>query len=516
MKKYMMTVLMILVSLLLVSCTKGTNGNSYGDDLFHQGLLPVTEDGVLWGYANTKGEIVIEQLYIGATNFYDCGVAVVYDEGRVAHIIDTEGNIIPTEGVKSIHEFNSSGYAPFLSSDLQMGILDCEGNIVLDATYKMIFPSFLNIFIFIEDSPRELQGLIDIEGNVILDATYNYIKPFSGISNLTQVTGEDNMEGAINSDGEVVVEPIYENILIDYYHNFVLARDMDGMWGLFDSDGTAIVDMDSIIPVVFDETNKDGEKLATMIDEDHNITMIDEDGEVVSTFMAPEGAIFGNYYPLYIPMYNYGVNGFRSTDSYSLGIYDIYGNQLTDENDVGWYNDLLYTKYDLDNHQLVFYTYDQEVVLEIEDHISVDLDTGYPDYFTIYTIDENKLYSIHIFDYDGNPIYEGSKLSYNEMYLPVNQNGYTLINEEVNGEYLFGFLDSDFNEVIEPTFALDQEYVGRWGFYPDGYAVLSIDEKYGVIDGKGNVILDFIYEDMNRIGFSKVEDNWLYRLYTIY
>jgi hypothetical protein len=52
---------------------------------------------------------------------------------------------------------------------------------------------------------------------------------------------------------------------------------------------------------------------------------------------------------------------------------------------------------------------------------------------------------------------------------------------------LFGFMDFDGNQIIEPIY----DYLG---FYNEGLAVAAKNGKYGYIDKGNNVIIDFIYE----------------------
>ena len=98
---------------------------------------------------------------------------------------------------------------------------------------------------------------------------------------------------------------------------------------------------------------------------------------------------------------------------------------------------------------------------------------------------------------DDNTHFElgGSYISPTYNYLAVVVNNYIMINKEVDGKTLFGFMDTKGKIEIEPQFQMGDNYFDNSiRFYTDGYAVLNIDGKYGVIDSKGNVVIDFQYD----------------------
>lgn len=82
---------------------------------------------------------------------------------------------------------------------------------------------------------------------------------------------------------------------------------------------------------------------------------------------------------------------------------------------------------------------------------------------------------------------EAIKVTHEES-LGLYEDGYFEINAKVNNAYLHGYLDSTGNVAVPMV------YNGAKGVYK-GLFVMQKGQKYGVVNNKGEVVADFIYDD---------------------
>lgn len=130
-------------------------------------------DGVYWVKSGDKWELysidnpkkAIGEEYEEATDFH-AGRAVVAAKGKPIKIIDTSGKVVKDLGkkVKVCCAFTEEGYAAFMNSDKNWGVLDKDGNTVIKAEYK-------NIYLYISDGVVLAQKKENDEKFLILNTT---------------------------------------------------------------------------------------------------------------------------------------------------------------------------------------------------------------------------------------------------------------------------------------------------------------------------------------------------------
>ncbi|NMA67233.1 MAG: DUF3298 domain-containing protein [Clostridiaceae bacterium] len=225
-KKLLLTILIFLfTALIFVSCQRmeepvhkdedeiveTENDNDHepeeGGDLAslfkNRYLVPVASgEGyeMLYGFADSNGEIVIEPQFLNVEPFYECGVAIVTTTDGYVGLIDTKGQFIVepkytyfnySEGLfltydlgtyntiafdeKGNKVFESENYLyhfneglAFLQGSKEKGYVDKTGNLVLPVEYE-ILGSFLNGRAKVSWGYDEPSFYIDIEGNDLTD-----------------------------------------------------------------------------------------------------------------------------------------------------------------------------------------------------------------------------------------------------------------------------------------------------------------------------------------------------------
>jgi len=258
--------------------------------LFRQGLVPV-KVGDKWGYANTRGKLVIQPQYRIAYLFDESGLAAVKPENSVGYgFINTRGKLViePKFYLAEPAGF-SQGLAPVrgLQTDL-WGYIDTKGNFVIPPQFQYAGPftesgiaavqlgrdscyidkegNFVdappaNSYVNQEDpfphlpyrgefaanglawaseDYRDQRGYIDRTGNLVIPRQFAYAGDF-GDNGLACVREEqDGLYGYIDSTGQYVIPPQF-----DYAHGFeyrpVAIVTKDGLYGLIDSRGKYVL-----------------------------------------------------------------------------------------------------------------------------------------------------------------------------------------------------------------------------------------------------------------------------------
>lgn len=192
---------------------------------FTEGLLPVCivdEDNKnLWGYVNTKGEMIIEPKYHTAYNFHD-GLAYVSKEQNPTEAYGSlyHGMFIDSTG-KEIMEFDNdtSVVPPFYFQNGHILLSEDDSHFIVDKKgEKKKLPSKINEvysfngkYVIFPSVDGEL-GAADIDGNIVIRPKYESLQ--FGIDDifLAKKFGLNDYF-AIDSHGEVLKElDAYEDI----------------------------------------------------------------------------------------------------------------------------------------------------------------------------------------------------------------------------------------------------------------------------------------------------------------
>lgn len=161
---------------------------------FSEGLSAVeTQDG-LWGFIDTKGNIVIEPQFERVSFFNESYCVVESKKGRKVYtgIINKKGEFtFPLTHNIRLNQKVSNGLIGFKRNHESFGIMDPKGNEVLTPTNKIHWIGPFNGNNMAVFSNGENFGVIDVKGKIIAKTKYNQIqlldKYFIGISERNHV-----------------------------------------------------------------------------------------------------------------------------------------------------------------------------------------------------------------------------------------------------------------------------------------------------------------------------------------
>jgi hypothetical protein len=202
-----------------------------------------------WGYADIKGNMIIDAKYKKCIGFSDNGLAAIYDAKiKQFYFINLKGETLPTEikdfklievlgfGMKGFND----GLAPVKVGE-KWGFLNTEGKLAIQAKYDKvtIFNGFASVqrddkFFVVDRSGTEFQvdvpgvsdvndfseqlasfktagdlvGFIDGSGKVVIDAKFKSAGDFHG--GMAWAKNNAGTVGFIDQKGEWVLEPQFE------------------------------------------------------------------------------------------------------------------------------------------------------------------------------------------------------------------------------------------------------------------------------------------------------------------
>lgn len=264
-------------------------------------LLPVCIDGK-WGYANSKGEMVILPQFQEATIFVD-GLALVkqsekygyinddgkfeinpiYEEGTIfsegkafARLNDNEIVCIDNKGkslfvltdVEKVSNFSQGKAA--VCKDSKWGYIDKTGKVVIQ--YQFVYVGMFNedrAFVINDEGKN---GFINEDGKITINNIYTYASSFN--SGLALVKNEDSKYGFIDKDGKVVIPFQYDDALP--FQNGLAAIKKNGKWGYVDRSSNLV------IKCIYDVAYPFSDKCAS-VEKDKKYYYIDKTGNEVNS-----------------------------------------------------------------------------------------------------------------------------------------------------------------------------------------------------------------------------------------
>jgi hypothetical protein len=203
-----------------------------------------------WGYANLKGDMIIQPQYKKCISFSSDGFAAIYDaKTKQFQFIDVKGDVLPTE-IKDfkLQEFLGFGMKGFSDGFVAVkvgdkwGFLNTSGKLAIPATYDKVtqfnsgfatgekdkkfyiinssgaenqvdVPNIADLNNFSEGlasykNEGGLVGYIDGSGKVAINAQFNSAGDFVG--GLAWAKNNLDKVGYINQKGEWVIKPQFE------------------------------------------------------------------------------------------------------------------------------------------------------------------------------------------------------------------------------------------------------------------------------------------------------------------
>jgi hypothetical protein len=213
-------------------------------------LMPYLK-GDKFGYANSKGEIVIEPKY-DYVLLFENGFALVRLNNKWG-IIKQSGQFLFEPIAKRISLFDSNGLAEVIVED-KSGVINTKGDWVVPLKYSRV--DIKSNFIAVTNSNNQT-ALLDLKGKIIVDFKYNYFRfPESSFKRSNLIITELNQKFGLieieeNGKFEERITPQYQSLKV-LSDNLFEAKKNDKL-GLVNSKG------DFIVPFDYTDFKKEGQ-----------------------------------------------------------------------------------------------------------------------------------------------------------------------------------------------------------------------------------------------------------------
>jgi len=191
-------------------------------------LIPYADSNGLWGYANPKGEVVIQPQW-RSVNFFRNGKAVVSVDDRSGYcIIDTSGNYIIPPNFHWRHQ-----WAGWDKTDLNVyddsghyGLADTNGHLIIPMRYAAYY-DYGPLRLLNTDNPWHKPaivikkdgkaGIIDTEGHVLLPFDYEVVSltMFSYLNPDYIFVKKDGKVDIITASGKSILGRTFDALLAD-------------------------------------------------------------------------------------------------------------------------------------------------------------------------------------------------------------------------------------------------------------------------------------------------------------
>lgn len=439
-------------------------------------------------------------------------------------------NIGKNETTDTIYSFNNkNNYIAVKNKEGKYGYIDTEGNQKIDFKYNSA-TDFINGLAIVRNENSD-EGIIDSKGNeVIKFGEFSYIYRYnesqnaiSTYSNIFIATNNEGQKQLLNKDGKIVTQNSYQEIDVDedliYFEN-------NGTYGLLDVNGKEILTSntefevedtyDAISVLSFDNCNKiinniSGEVLKEAVKEYY--PTIDKYGEY---YEVQDSIIIKNNKVVYSGDENHSI-----IDINEDAIVHLQGIERYDGNTVHEYNDIYYS---LSSDKMILeISEDNEAVLlnktvvyqennelynidkngnksMIADISGKDLEYGIGTSIVVLRDEDYKYYFMNIDtkEYIKNTENSISINSLDTSYYGVIR-GFYSITEYINSEKNTYIVDSNLNKISDDytqtsnyltTNTLNYTYRLTGKKY---ILLLDSNKKVGLIDEKGNKVIDFKY-----------------------
>lgn len=196
----------------------------------------------LYGYLNTKGEVVIKPIYVSAKNFFE-GMAVAATQGSKFGYINTKGEWVINPQFKIGFDF-SNGKTCVSNEKDSWGVIDKKGTFVINPQFDILVPDRKDYIIQQEGSKK--MGTCDEKGKIIINPQFDNMGAF-GKNNLAPVKVGERW-GYVDKEGKIVINPQFK-IALSFEGDIAFVSDDNHKIGIIDKEGKYVVNPQ------FDEIN---------------------------------------------------------------------------------------------------------------------------------------------------------------------------------------------------------------------------------------------------------------------
>lgn len=217
---------------------------SYGQE--NNELVPYIK-GDLYGYANSKGEIIVEPTYSYARPFKKGFGLVNLDETQLEPyrkygLINQKGEVILEPTARRISEFDTNGLAKVQGENEMYGVINQKGDWIVPVKHPYITIKFG--FIKLQKSTGEV-SLLDLKGHTIIGFnTFGSIEvsEHQSIDRTLVVVIKESKRGLIQIQDDtykVLINPQYEELTV--FNNQHFSVKQNGKYGLINRKNEVII-----------------------------------------------------------------------------------------------------------------------------------------------------------------------------------------------------------------------------------------------------------------------------------
>ncbi|MDR1119682.1 MAG: WG repeat-containing protein [Dysgonamonadaceae bacterium] len=208
---------------------------------FIEGLALVgvdTDDGIRYGFLNTKGKMAITPQYLHATTF-NGGLAWAVEPNGAPKAINTHGKeVFSMPDAEYVMRFNEgvASFAKVVGDELLFGYVDKKGNVVIEPAYLAADPFSYGLAAVLEQTKEEW-GYINHKGEMVIDAQFSSGGMFNK-EGYAMVTTSTDLCGVIDKKGAFVVNPKYHDVVLD---GDLFMVEENGKFSLIDKKGKILI-----------------------------------------------------------------------------------------------------------------------------------------------------------------------------------------------------------------------------------------------------------------------------------
>lgn len=212
--------------------------------------LALVRSGVLYGYVNAKGEMVVETIYEEAYDFTENYSKVRKDDKW--GVIDTVGNVVVPCQYDKVERYESDEILYKVCDSNGLWGLMKPGGVIYECIYTKI-DKFGESDNLLKIEKNGQQGIADISGKIIIPCKYASISSFNKSLNIYEVCNSQGLYGLITPT-KTVQPCVYLNI--GSLNNDRCSFKKNGLHGFFNEKGDVAIP--AKYPSILGPFNKDG------------------------------------------------------------------------------------------------------------------------------------------------------------------------------------------------------------------------------------------------------------------
>jgi hypothetical protein len=200
--------------------------------------IPKTAEDLI-GYIDYYGQLVVPEIYIGGSFFFDGLAAVMGDDYKTGFIDERGALVIPHKYQGLAHYCGgicTVGYINPIGMHL-MGVIDHSGNWIMEPQPFLILSSF-NEGLAAASVDGEIMGYVDMTGSFVIEPQFEGAHKFQ--SGLAAVCCKGHW-GYIDRKGRVIIPFQFDGPRAQTFTCGLAGVCYQGLWGFIDNSGEWVV-----------------------------------------------------------------------------------------------------------------------------------------------------------------------------------------------------------------------------------------------------------------------------------